>query len=135
MSQDHSRSSVGPTLYGHAVPAVWSPADTLLRAGVMGAVVGASAAVATEYRRLRDGETTREAAARDVAVTAGKVGLATGLGALAAATLRGGPLVSAVAMVTTGAAALHVMNGPGRGARPDAAVETAAADVTTKTSE
>ena len=134
MSQDHSRQSASPTLYGPAVPAVWSPADTLMRAGVMGAVVGASGAVANEYRRLRGGETTREAAVRDVAVTAGKVGLATGLGALVAAGLRGGPVVSAVAMVATGAAALHMMNGPGRARRPDEAGEPASDEATAKTS-
>ncbi len=132
MSQDHSRSSAGPTVYGNTVPAVWSPADTMLRAGVVGAMVGASGAVATEYRRLRDGETTREGAVRDVAVTAGKVGLATGLGALVAASLRGGPVVSAVAMVATGAAALHVMSGAGRARRPDAVDEPAAADPSAK---
>jgi len=80
----------------------------------MGAVVGATGAAASEYRRVKSGATTREAAVRDVAVTAGKVGLATGLGALAASALRGGPLVSAVTMVATGATALVLLDKAGR---------------------
>jgi hypothetical protein len=92
-----------------AVPAA-SP-ETLVRAGAVGALVGATAALAGAARDLRDGSTTREAALRSVLGAAAKTGVATGLGAFVARSLRGGPLLSATAMVVTGAAALYAMDG------------------------
>lgn len=119
MSQDFANKGggglVAPQAYPHAPDALGVPADTLVRAGTVGALVGASGGIAEAWPRLRAGGEPRKAAVRDVAMTAGKVGLATGLGALAAHSLRGGPLVSAAIMVATGAAALRLMNTAGKG--------------------
>lgn len=113
MSQDFANKGggglVAPQAYPHAPDALGVPADTLVRAGTVGALVGASGGIAEAWPRLRAGGEPRKAAVRDVAMTAGKVGLATGLGALAAHSLRGGPLVSAAVMVATGVVALRLM--------------------------
>jgi|GEM_PF-2587559 len=123
MSRDHSvpggGTAVGPYASPTYGPAYGVPTDVFVRAGVTGALVGATAEVAVAWPRLKDHD-TRQGAARDVAVSAGKTGVATGLGAMVAASLRGGPVVSAVAMVATGAAALYLMNkaGKAKGAAP-----------------
>jgi len=113
MSQDFVNTGggglVAPHAYPHAPAGLGVPTDTLVRAGTVGALVGATGAIAEAWPRLRAGEDSRGEAVRDVAMTAGKVGLATGLGALAAHSLRGGPLVSAAVMVATGVVALRLM--------------------------
>jgi len=109
MSHSPATSSGNPAAsYGSA--GFGTPADTLIRASVTGALVGAAGAIAEAWPCLRSEGEPRKAAVRDVATTAGKVGLAVGLGALAANRLRGGPVVSAAVMVATGAAALRIMN-------------------------
>jgi crotonobetainyl-CoA:carnitine CoA-transferase CaiB-like acyl-CoA transferase len=114
MSQDFANKGggglVAPHAYPHAPGALGVPTDTLVRAGTVGALVGATGALASTWPRLREGGPARDAALKDVAVTAGKTGLATGLGALAANSLRGGPLISAAVMVATGAVALRLMS-------------------------
>ncbi|KAA5605237.1 hypothetical protein F1188_11750 [Roseospira marina] len=126
MSQNHVPMTSGTA--GWPSPNVGLATDVLLKAGLTGAIVGAAGAAAEAWPRVRSGEVSREAAVRDAAVTAGKTGVATGLGALAASALRGGPLVSAVVMVATGAAALHVMN---KAKRPAAASRDATPAATT----
>ncbi len=107
MSNHHPRRDV-PALGGGP-----ASADTFLKAGAIGALVGGTGALAAAAPAVRDGTTTREAAAREVLSTAAKTGVATGLGALVARSLSGGPLLSTAAMVLTGAAALYVMNESG----------------------
>ncbi|ABC23595.1 magnetosome protein MamC [Rhodospirillum rubrum] len=88
-----------------------APADLLVRAGAVGALVGGTAALAIAARKLKDQEITRDEALRKVLIGAARSGVATGLGALVASSLRGNPLLSATAMVATGAAVLYVMDG------------------------
>ncbi|WP_051013856.1 magnetosome protein MamC [Pararhodospirillum photometricum] len=96
------------------VPGTYAFAETLLRAGALGALVGGTAALAEHARGLKDGTLTRDQAVRGVLGTAAKTGLATGLGAVVAATLRGGPLLTTTAVIATGAAALYVMDSKGK---------------------
>ncbi|WP_147161969.1 magnetosome protein MamC [Pararhodospirillum oryzae] len=102
-----------------AHPTAHSFAETLIRAGALGALVGGTAALAGTARHLKDGSVSRDQATRDVLGTAAKTGLATGLGAVVAASLKGGPLLTTAAMIATGAAALYVMDGKARPAAPE----------------
>lgn len=79
------------------------------QAAAIGALVGGTGALATHRKALTSPGPERGSALRAILRETGKTGLATGLGALVAHSLRGGPLVSAVSMVATGAAVLAVL--------------------------
>lgn len=120
MSQDApAHGSPGLTANGPAHPTLHSGiADTLVRGGAIGALVGATAALARTVGPVRTGAVSGDQAAREILIGAGKSGLATGLGAAVAGAIRGGPLVSALAMVATGAAALYALERPARQVAP-----------------
>ncbi|SDG49396.1 magnetosome protein MamC [Roseospirillum parvum] len=134
MSQDPSHGHGTPSLPVGAMLPAGTPgiADTLVRGGAVGALIGAAAVLARNVAPLRAGTVSPEQATREVLVGAGKSGLATGLGAAVAGAIRGGPVVSALAMVATGAAALYALERPARAARAEAAEAEAESDETAK---
>jgi hypothetical protein len=81
----------------------------LLHAAQTGALIGAAGAAAVHLHRLRDGGTTIRAAATDMAKAGASVAAANTAATAVARTVGGGPVVSLMTALATGAAVTYAL--------------------------
>lgn len=99
----------------YTYPTYSSPSSSryLLKAGLLGTIVGASAALGVNFHKVRNDEMTVEQAVSNSLAKGAGVGVATAVGAAAASVVTGSVL-SAVVMAGAASSVIYLINSVGK---------------------
>lgn len=101
----------------YTYPTYSSPSNSryLLKAGILGTIVGGSAALGVNLHKVRNDEMTVEQALSNSLAKGAGVGVATAVGAAAASVVTGG-ILSAVVMAGAASSVIYMINSVGKSA-------------------